>query len=213
MQINDNQDFKDPEEFLLPEREYQPTDASMNSLDKLTDNTSEDELFLLIDNRDSKCTSKSDDSDENQLGRIQSSSLLEKLDSCSFDTLNKELYSKLNEMTQLLHHEKSLIHQIKAKNARYKTENNLYNLKFLSKNVELEVDDIQKRLQDFANGIIRDEQNLFATKVKIGKCSAEMKSLKHLIKEQETVKSSSKQQFQFVTRIVEFSNKNETMIV
>lgn len=116
-------------------------------------------------------------------------------------------------MTQLLHHEKSLIHQIKAKNARYKTENNLYNLKFLGKNFELEVDDIQKRLQDFANGIIRDEQNLFATKVKIGKCSAEMESLKQLIKEQELVKSSAKQQFQFVTRIVEFSNKNETMIV
>ena len=187
---------------------------SLDNIDKLTENnnTSEDELFLLIDNRDCQFPSKNDD----RLGRIQNTKHQkhhEILESCSFDTLNKELYIKLNEMTQLLHHEKSLIHQIKAKNARYKSENNLYNLKFLGKNFELEVDDIQKRLQDFANGIIKDEQLLFEIKVKIQKCSNELESLKQSIKKHELVSASQNiQKFQFVTRIVEF-NKNETMIL
>ncbi|XP_063698127.1 uncharacterized protein LOC134829065 [Culicoides brevitarsis] len=96
-----------------------------------------------------------------------------------FDGLRFEIMLKMSEMKQLLVREEMLITQIQMQCARYRAENELYNSR--QSVDELRVDEIQKNLEKFAQEIIDNEQELFATKLEVEQKAKIIQELKILL--------------------------------
>lgn len=143
-----------------------------------------------------------------------------------FDQIRQEIRKKMVEMEQLLQQEKTLLHKIHEKTVHYNNENSLYNSNANFLNFDIEIDEIQRKLQDCANDIIMDEKELFTIKIKVEETSKTLSYLKGVVGRHqsndclngENANHNSsymfkENQIQFVNNFDEFCDNNESIVV
>lgn len=149
-----------------------------------------------------------------------------------FDSIRFEIMMKMSEMKQLLIREEMLLTQIQMKCAKYKADNEMYNSRI---GFDICIDEIQKNLDECARDIVKNEQELFKTKLEVERKAKVLNDLKNLLSiqdgEEERLKElirlrerankqmekvrrrMSVENVTFVDNIYEFCDQNKSMVV
>lgn len=117
--------------------------------------------------------------------------------SLQFDTIRREIIVKMNDLKGLLQKEEDLIVNLEGKCEKYKRENEVYGKKL---GVQLNVDEIQTNLNDYAKDIAQHLSSLYQTKLEIRENYLVLDDLKEMLVDKDPISGFGTAEF---NRLVE----------